>query len=76
MSWLAYIIVNADVAHCFVFTNKAVLLLSRILTAAFMDSDQGECRGKNLEMRLFKVWKYFLKKGEEAMEKSPHSVSE
>lgn len=46
-----YIVVNADVAHCFVFTNKAVALLSTILTAAFMDSDQDKCREKNPEIR-------------------------
>lgn len=41
-----YIIVNADVAHCFVFTNKAVDLLSTILTAALVDPDQDKCREK------------------------------
>lgn len=34
-----YIIVNADVAHCFVFTNKDAALFSTIPPAAFMDSE-------------------------------------
>lgn len=46
-----YIIVNADVARCFVFTNKAIVLLSTILPAAFMDSDQDECREKSPEIK-------------------------
>lgn len=46
-----YIIVNADVAYCFVFTNKAVVLLSTILTAAFMDSNQDKCRERKPEIR-------------------------
>lgn len=46
-----YIIVNADVAHCLVFINKGVVLLSTILTAAFKDSKQDKCRERNPEIR-------------------------
>lgn len=41
-----YIIVNADVAHCFVFTNKDAALFSTIPPAALMDSEPRRVESK------------------------------
>lgn len=37
---IGFIMVNADVVHCFVFANKAIVHLSTVLTTAYMDSNQ------------------------------------
>lgn len=58
-----YIIVNADVAHCFVFTNKAVLLLSTILPAAFVDSDQDKRIKKESRDKINQAMEVLLEEG-------------
>lgn len=46
-----YIIANADAARCFVFTHKAVVLLSAIVNATFMDANLQKCRDESPEIR-------------------------
>ena len=46
---IAFVLVNADVAHFFVFTNKDVAHLSTIMTAAFMDSNEGTERANQVQ---------------------------
>ena len=75
-----YIIVNADVARCFVFflsffffnKQKPQFCRPPVLNAASTDSGAGTSAEKRAWRRdKFKAWKYRLQKGEEATRNLP-----